>query len=88
VLRVVCAFDPDTGTELSRLSSTVRPNISQLFDVQMVNASRPEFVRLRALSQIDADRARYEVYEDHEPTLGNVSDGTVSTSLESSNEAS
>jgi hypothetical protein len=54
----------------------------------MVNASRPEFVRLRALSQIDADRARYEVYEDHEPTLGSVSDGTVSTSLESSNEAS
>jgi hypothetical protein len=43
---------------------------------------------LHALSQIDADKARYEVQEDHEPTLGNLSDGAVSTSLESSNVAS
>ena len=66
MLRVVCAFDPDTGAELARLSSTIQPNMPQLSDDRMVHEGRAELVRLHSLTKADADRARYEVREDHE----------------------
>lgn len=70
-MRVVCAFDPDTGAELARLSSTIQPNVAQLSDAQMIYASRPEFVRLHSLTQEDADRARFEVHDDNSSDLVN-----------------
>ena len=62
--RSVCAFDPETGSELARLSSTVQPHLAQLSDDELIKEGRKELVRLHALTQGDADTARYEVRED------------------------
>jgi len=62
--RSVHAFDPLTGAHLACLSATVQPNLTQLSDADMIKTSRQEFVRLHALTQADADNARYEVRED------------------------
>ena len=84
MLRVVCAFDPDTGAELARLSSTIQPSAPQLSDVQMIHATRSEFVRLHSLTQLDADRARYEVHE----AEGDAHDGGATSNQETSNASS
>ena len=62
--RCVYAFDPDTGAEIARLSSTIQPNLPQLSDEDVVKESKREFVRLHALTQADVDGARYEVHEE------------------------
>ena len=62
--RSVYAFDPATGAELARLSTTIQPNLAQLSDADVIKATRQEFVRLHSLTQGDADGARYEVHED------------------------
>ncbi len=53
----------------------------------MVNAGRADFVRLHSLTQAEADRARYEVREEHEPT-GEPLDGAAPKLKEKISEAS